>query len=274
MKTIHLIIIGILLLALGAWFGKGLNTGSSTKEKGGDISIIYEPPVPLPDFTLTDHNGKDFNQWGLSRKWTFIFFGYTFCPDVCPMGLVDLDEVYSDLAAKGDLIEKRFRVDTQVLFVSVDPARDTVDALKDYVPYFNKAFIGLTGNLEVIDTLAHPMGVAYRRVPGKDPDGDYYVDHSASFLLIDPLGRLRASFPPPHDPAKVAEEFRRLRDKYTEECCRTSIEFNYISFGNDEDELDCDCIDGEVKCTDAEAEAEAKKLDCECDEDGDLACEE
>jgi hypothetical protein len=80
------------------------------------------------------------------------------------------------------------------------------------------------------------MGVAYRRVPGKDSEGDYYIDHSASFMLLDPLGRLRASFPPPHDPALIVEEFRRIRSKYTEECCRTSIKFNYIKLSDDDEE--------------------------------------
>ncbi len=167
----------------------------------------------------------------LMRKWTFMFFGYTYCPDVCPIALVDLNDVYHNLAEKGDLIEEKFKVETQFVFVSVDPQRDTAEVLKDYIPHFNEVFIGITGKPEVIEGLARPMGVAYRRVPGEDEEGDYLVDHSASFLLIDPLGRLRATFSPPHDPKQIADDFRKISSVYTKECCITSDkEFETVIF--------------------------------------------
>jgi protein SCO1/2 len=174
-----------------------------------------------------------------------MFFGYTFCPDVCPIALVDLNNIHNNLVEKGDLIEKRFGVNTQVVFVTVDPERDKANELKEYISFFNDDFIGVTGKPEEIDSLAHPMGIAYRRVPGKDPEGEYYIDHSASFLLIDPLGRLRASFPPPHDPNQVAEEFRRIRDKYTEECCITNVTFEFIKLGDEDEEEYADDEDTE-----------------------------
>jgi protein SCO1/2 len=247
MKILRLIIVGLVLLMVGIWFGRGFETGSEKADSDYQISRIYDIPVPLSQFTLTDHNGKEFNKWSLNRKWTFMFFGYIFCPDVCPTALVDLNDVYQDLVEKGDLIEKQFRVDTQVVFVTVDPERDTVDELKDYVPHFNKAFIGVTGNPDVIDSIARPMGVAYSTVPGRDSDGDYFIDHSASFMLIDPLGRLRASFPPPHNPEKVTEEFRRIRSEYTEECCRANLKFTYIKLGDDEDEEEEDEEDAQER---------------------------
>ncbi len=236
MRTGSLIVTGLLILMLGIWYGKGSEKGSDNKPPEQEVSRIYDIPVPLSSFALTDHNGKKFNQWSLNRKWTFMFFGYIYCPDVCPTALVDLNDVYKDLVEKGDVIEAKFKVDTQVVFVTVDPQRDTVEELREYVPYFNKKFIGVTGEPDVIASVARPMGVAYTPVPGKDKDGDYYIDHSASFMLLDPLGRLRASFPPPHDPAKIVEEYRRIRGKYTEECCKTSIKFNLIKLGDDEDE--------------------------------------
>lgn len=236
MRIVRYILIGIVLLMLGIWFGIDFERGSDKSESDFQGSRIYDIPVPLPQFTLTDHNGKEFTQWSLARKWTFMFFGYTFCPDVCPIALVDLNDIHNNLVEKEDLIEKRFGVNTQVVFVSVDPERDKIDELKEYISHFNEDFIGVTGKMEEIDSLARPMGIAYRRVPGRDSEGDYYIDHSASFLLIDPLGRLRASFPPPHDPNQVAEEFRRIRDKYTEECCTTNITFEYIKLGDEDEE--------------------------------------
>lgn len=74
---------------------------------------------------------------------------------------------------------------------------------QEYIAHFNENFIALTAEPEMIEKLAKPLGVAYMRAPGKDSDGDYYVDHTASFLLIDPLGRLRATFSPPHDPEQI-----------------------------------------------------------------------
>jgi protein SCO1/2 len=225
------IFLGIVLLLTGIWFGMGLESDPEIEEIDFPSATIYEIPVTLPQFTLTDHNGKKFNQWNLARKWTFMFFGYTFCPDVCPVALVDLNDIYHNLVEKGDLDEKKFKVNTQVVFVTVDPGRDTVEELKEYMPHFNEAFIGVTGSKEEIDSLARPMGVAYRRVPGEDSEGDYLVDHSASFMLIDPLGRLRASFSPPHDPKQIAEDFRNIRSEYTAECCITSDqEFKTVIF--------------------------------------------
>ena len=162
-----------------------------------------------------------------------MFFGYTHCPDVCPMALVDLNAVYHNLIEKGDLVFEKYNIDTQFIFVTVDPQRDSVSELREYIPYFNKDFIGLTAEPDMIEKLAQPLGVSYMRVPEKDSEGDYYIDHSASFLLIDPLGRLRAYFSPPHDPKQIAEDFRRIRNKYTEECCRTNVTSKFMKRGDE-----------------------------------------
>ncbi len=207
-------------MVLGIWLGRDFNNKSSPKRVDEFPSAtVLQIPIPIFSFSLTDHNGLPFTPDNLSRKWTFMFFGYTHCPDICPMALVDLNNIYHNLVEKGDLILKKYKVGTQFVFVTVDPERDTVEQLKEYIPYFNKNFIGLTGESDVIASLAHPLGVAYRRVPSKDSENDYLVDHTASFLLIDPLIRLRATFSPPHDPKQVAEDFRNIRKKYAEECC-------------------------------------------------------
>jgi protein SCO1/2 len=224
MKILRFVFIGIVLLLLGFWFGKSLNTVSVLKEEDEfPGATVLEVPVPLPEFLLTDHTGQEFTAAGFSMKWTFIFFGYINCPDVCPTALVDLNDVYKALAEKDELIEKKYRVGTQAVLVTVDPQRDSVKELKEYVSYFNDKFIGLTGKPEMIDLLARPMGVAYRRVFGKNSE-DYLIDHSASFLLIDPLGRLRAIFSPPHNPRQIVEAFLKIRNKFTAECCITGDE--------------------------------------------------
>ncbi len=224
MKIFRFAFPGIVLLLLGIWFGKGLHTVSVLKEADEfPGATVLEVPVPLPEFSLTDHKGQEFTASNFSRKWTFMFFGYTHCPDVCPTALVDLNAVHNNLSEKDDLIEKKFQIGTQVVFVTVDPQRDSVKELNEYVTYFNDKFIGLTGKPEMIDSIARPMGVGYRRPPDKNSE-DYLIDHSASFLLIDPLGRLRAIFSPPHNPKQIAEDFRKIRNKFTAECCVTGSE--------------------------------------------------
>lgn len=207
------------MLLLGIWIGKSLHTVSFLKETDGFPSAaVLEVPVPLPEFQLTDHNGKEFTPSNFSGKWTFMFFGYIYCPDICPAALIDLNDIYQNLVENNDLIENKFKIGTQVIFVTVDPQRDSPEDLKKYVPFFNNSFIGLTGTSEMIDLLARPLGVVYRRESNNNSI-DYFIDHSASFLLIDPLGRLRAIFSPPHEPVQIAEDFRMIRKKFTAECC-------------------------------------------------------
>ena len=234
MKIFRLTVIGLFLLIFGVWLGSDLTDKFTSNEADKFPSAtVLKVPVPIFQISLTDHNGQNFRVRGLAKKWTFMFFGYTHCPDVCPMALVDLNAVYHNLVEKGDLIFKKYNIDTQFILVTVDPERDTVGELKEYIAHFNEKFIALTAEPEMIEKLAKPLGVAYMRAPGKDSDGDYYVDHTAAFLLIDPLGRLRATFPPPHDAEQIAEDFRRIRNKYTEECCITNIKFEYIKLGDE-----------------------------------------
>jgi len=216
-RILLLVIAGILLLGLGIWFSKSHNSPLVKKADDFPSATVLEVPIPLLQFSLSDHNGNVFTPDNLMRKWTFMFFGYTHCPDVCPTALVDMNNIYNNLAGTDDLTEKKFGVSTQFIFITVDPERDSVSELKEYVPFFNEHFIGLTGDADMIDSVARPLGIAYRRVPGKNKD--YLVDHSASILLIDPLGRMRAVFSPPHVPKTIAEDFRNIRERYTEECC-------------------------------------------------------
>ena len=234
MKIFRLAVIGFVLLILGIWLGSDFTSRFTLNEADEFPSAtVLKVPVPIFQISLTDHNGQNFRVRQLAKKWTFMFFGYTHCPDVCPMALVDLNAVYHNLLEKGDLIFKKYNIATQFILVTVDPARDTVGELKEYIAHFNENFIALTAEPDMIEKLAKPLGVAYMRAPGKDSDGDYYVDHTASFLLIDPLGRLRATFSPPHDAKQIAEDFRKIRNKYTEECCITNIKFEYIKLGDE-----------------------------------------
>lgn len=162
----------------------------------------------IADFQLTDQHGKPFTRNNLMGKWSFAFFGYTHCPDVCPTALSMLAQVMKKL-------EKDSTLDTlpQVIFVSVDPERDTPELLAQYLPYFNPDFVGVTGDPQQLLLLTRQLGIMYGKAPGDDAD-DYLVDHSASIILFDPNGNFLALFGMPHDPDLIAQDFVAIKNYY------------------------------------------------------------
>lgn len=162
----------------------------------------------LPAFTLVDHNGNPFDNDRLTGKWTFIFFGYTHCPDICPTTLSTLAQVAQQL--ENDDVSK----DTQFVFVSVDPDRDTPQTLAGYVVYFNPDFIGVTGDEQALAQLTSSLGILYAKVEDPSNPENYLVDHSGSILLVGPGGELAAVFSAPHDPALLATDLRSLYKAY------------------------------------------------------------
>ena len=135
------------------------------------------------DFALTDHNGKPRTLADFRGKVVVLFFGYTHCPDVCPTTLAELAEAMQRVGP-----EAASKV--QVLFVTVDPDRDTAELLSKYVPAFNPTFLGLLGDAEATARTAKEFRILYQKQPGRTPDG-YTMDHSAGTFLFDPQGRLR-----------------------------------------------------------------------------------
>jgi protein SCO1/2 len=176
---------------------------------------MFSEPVTIMPFELQDHDGKTFDLSRLEGQWNVLFFGYTNCPDVCPTTLALMDGVAGRLPP--DLQEK-----TQFVFVSVDPYRDKQGELKEFVRFFNPAFVGVTGTAAAIDQLAFQVGGIYdyedpeshdliRDTSTLGPDRDYLVSHFAGLMLIDPHARLVAHVLPPHDVDKVVEVISRLQ---------------------------------------------------------------
>lgn len=177
-------------------------------------ATLLNPPRALGPFSLLDHNNQRFGPEQLQGKWSFVFFGYTHCPDVCPTALTMLNAVALDLEKDGPA--KNVRDEARFLFVTVDPERDTVEQLSKYVPYFNKSFVGLTeADKGGILSLTAQLGIPYMKVPVKGDEQNYQVDHSSSILLFNPNGHLQALFSAPHDAAVLSGDFRILR-KYLE----------------------------------------------------------
>lgn len=153
------------------------------------------------DFLLTDHDGRPRRLADFRGKVALLFFGYLQCPNYCPTTLARLAEVMQLLG------EDAARV--QVLFVTVDPERDTPGALKDYVGSFHPSFIGLYATPQATPQLALDFRVYYRKVPGMQP-GSYHIDHAVFSYAYDPAGRLRLRLSDSLSAADIAADLRRL----------------------------------------------------------------
>jgi protein SCO1/2 len=163
---------------------------------------------PVTDFQLTDHRGQPFTLANLKDNWTFTFFGYTHCPDVCPTSMTMLAQVQRKLEQR-DGLDKL----PQVVFVSVDPERDTTELLSQFVPYFHPGFIAASGDEQNTLNLTRQLGILYGKAEGSAAD-NYLVDHSAAIILLDPDGAFRAVFGIPHDADLIANDFLAIKTYY------------------------------------------------------------
>lgn len=202
----------IALAGLAAVVGGALSAsyllGPTAPEPAGLHATYLPGGKPLRPFTLVDHHGERFDNQRLHGHWTFLFFGYTHCPDACPSALAVLNAVAEGLKQRAP------NLPLQVVMVSVDPARDTPERLAAYVPYFNQAFIGATGNDEALSPLTRDLGIIYVR---HEPDSDsnaYLVDHSTAILLINPKGELQAVFGQPHIPQPIVDDVLKIQEHH------------------------------------------------------------
>ena len=170
------------------------------------VITLFPDPKPLTAFALSDHKNRVFDLASLNGKWTFLFFGFTHCPDVCPTTLAVLARARGNIAKNTVGAE-----DIQFVFVSVDPNRDTAGKLKQYVDYFDTTFLGVTGDNAQIGNLAGQLGAAYQVAitPGME---NYPVYHTTAVFLLDPQARYHAIFTPPLDAEAISRRFKVLRE--------------------------------------------------------------
>ena len=153
------------------------------------------------DFHLTDAGGKPRQLADFKGKAVVMFFGYTQCPDVCPTTMSKLREVMKQLGDDANRV--------QVLFVTLDPERDTPELLAQYVPAFDARFLGLYGSLDATAATAKDFTVFYRKQAGSKP-GQYTIDHSAGLYIYDPPGRLRLFVPGGEEAPEIAADLKQL----------------------------------------------------------------
>ena len=165
-------------------------------------ATVLPQPKPLPRLSLVDERGEPFDGSAFRSHWTYVFFGFTSCPDICPTTLAVLTQVRRELRDLPTSWQPR------VLLVSVDPARDDPGQLASYVSFFDSGFHAATGSDAALAQVAGAFGAAYARV--EQADGEYTMDHTASLFLVGPAGELVATSGPPHDAAALARDYRHI----------------------------------------------------------------
>jgi protein SCO1/2 len=177
-KTILAMMIILALAITSACSSQGLDP---SQFKG----TFMPTPIPAPDFALTNAAGETVHLNDYEGKIVLLYYGYTFCPDICPTTLSELSKVQRELDDEGEKI--------QVLMVTVDPERDTPEKLEQYVTHFHPDFVGLSGTKEEIDAAGEGFGIFYEKEEGTEATG-YLVNHTARVFVVDPQGNYQLSF--------------------------------------------------------------------------------
>ena len=188
-------ILALVVGGLTAWWIKG-SVGSDLQ---GPEGVLWPPARQMTAFSLLDQHGAPYTDEKLRGHWTLVFFGFTNCPDLCPNTMRLLRDAMKQIDAR-----------PQVVFVSVDPGRDTAEIIKAYLDYFDPEFTGLTGREAEIEKLSRNLGaLATRTAP--DESGAYSVDHSASIFVLDPQARLVGLLSQPLTAESIASGYRNIR---------------------------------------------------------------
>lgn len=193
----------LLLLAAAAMFASGCDklTNRLADKPAAFNNVDVTGLDYAKGFSLVDHNGKPRTLQDFRGKLVVLFFGYTQCPDVCPTTMAEMAAVLKELGPAAE--------EVQVLFVTLDPERDTQELLASYVPAFDKRFLGLRGNLEDTARTAKEFKVYYAKVPGAEP-GSYTMDHTAASYVFDRQGNVRLFVRHDKGPAALAHDLRQL----------------------------------------------------------------
>lgn len=163
-------------------------------------NILLVNPSTVEHFELTTQHGTRFTAENFKNYWTFLFFGYTHCPDICPTTLTELTALAKRIPKENQ---------SQIVFVSVDPERDTVEHMREYIAYFNEQFVGLTGQMTEINKFTKLLNIRYSKETAVNDN--YAVNHSSAVLLIDPKGRYVAKFNAPHYAERMQATFERIK---------------------------------------------------------------
>jgi protein SCO1/2 len=204
--TTVFVLFAIVALVLGLTVNKVLTSkGQDDPTVLLDAGIILLPQSrSLPELSLTNQDGQAVAVDQLKEQWSLLFFGYTFCPDICPATLAQLRQLQGQLPP--ETLSK-----LRIVLVTVDPHRDTPEQLKKYLDYFDAGFIGLTGEEATLQKLANAVSIPY--IPADTSKENYTVDHSGNLVLIGPDGKQRGFIRAPINTIKLAAQLPGLLNR-------------------------------------------------------------
>lgn len=204
-KTVF-ILVAIIAVVLGLTVNRVLSgKGQGDQTALIDAGVILLPQSrDVPDLKMVDQDGQPVSLGSLKDKWTLLFFGYTFCPDICPTTLAQLRQIKSELPKEA--VDK-----LRIVLVSVDPNRDTPQQLKTYLGYFDKQFVGLTAPVDSIQKLANAVSIPF--IPADTSKPNYTVDHSGNLALLGPDGTQRGFIRSPLNNQKLIAQLPRLVER-------------------------------------------------------------
>ena len=192
-------LIAFIALILGLFFSTFLIPRPLTDSEIKDIGLfLFDSPRQISEFQMIDEHGKKVGKESLYDQWSVIFFSFTSCPDICPTTLSVISKAYEN-----------FDKPVKIIMVTVDPERDSSERLAKYLSSFNSEFVGYRGSFRETVNLSQQLNIAFGKIPGNEP-GTYTVDHSASLVLIDNLGRYMGFIKPPHSPSKIQRAINSL----------------------------------------------------------------
>ena len=206
-----LVVTAVVAMSAGLWLAQSSKTNENPLSAPRIQGAIYPSEKLIDPFKLVNHLGNEFNNESLAGHWSIIFVGYTHCPDICPTTLSLMSEVHRELS-----LQKM--EPPHVIFLTIDPERDTPKIMKNYIDFFNAEFTGLTGELKDIEKFAKNLNAVYRKAPGLDGEitkDDYLMDHSSALMLINPQGNLQSILTAPHTLGKVIDSIIKSRAYYS-----------------------------------------------------------
>ena len=210
-RTIGIVLVialaaGLGLLAAQKFFGPADGGGAWPPTQA---VTMYPQVRPVPEFSLRQSDGTQLTSGELNGHWTLVFLGFTFCPDVCPTTMAELAQAQQQWGALPDGIRPR------VLFVSVDPERDTPGRAGEYAHAFHKDTLAATADAPTLEAFAKSIGFVFMKVPGKsfeENPQDYTMDHSSGIAVLDPQGRVAGLIRPPFAPKAIAADMAALTE--------------------------------------------------------------
>lgn len=205
-STVHILIVA-LAAGLGLWAAQRFFAAPATTAWPQTQAVrLFDPPRELPAFSLRQSDGTQLVPGELKGHWTLVFLGFTHCPDVCPLTLAQLAQAQKQWATLPESTRPR------VLFVSVDPERDTPDRIGEYAHAFHRDTLAATADVPALEAFARSLSMVFAKAPVEDgtPADQYSVDHSAALAVLDPQGRMSGLVQPPFDAKAIASDMAAL----------------------------------------------------------------